>query len=46
MEYIGYEKTIDLLEGLKKDSNNYFNYLPEESKNVFNKYLKITYGIL
>ena len=42
MEYIGYEKTVDLLEDLRKDKNNYFNYLPKESIEVLNKYTEIT----
>jgi hypothetical protein len=42
MEYIGYEKTVDLLKDLKKDSNNYYNYLPKESIIVLNNYMDIT----
>lgn len=42
MEYIGYERTLDLLYDLKKDSNTYLNYLPEESQKVFKKYISIT----
>ena len=37
MEYIGYERTLDLLYDLKKDSNTYLNYLPEESQKVLFK---------
>jgi hypothetical protein len=42
MEYIGYEKTLELLYDLKKDSKNYFNYLPEDSKKVVETYFNIT----
>lgn len=47
MEYIGYEKTLNLLETLQNDSDNkdnytdvFFNFLPENAKNAMIKYLK------
>jgi hypothetical protein len=40
MEYIGYENTIQLLEGLKENSENYFNFLPKESTYFVKKYFE------
>lgn len=37
-EFIGYEKTKDLLFDLKKDINNLYKYIPEESKKVIEIY--------
>lgn len=38
-EFIGYEKTIDLLKDLKEDSENIYKYLPEKGREVMKKYL-------
>lgn len=38
-EFIGYEKTIDLLNDLKEDSENIYKYLPERSREVMKKYI-------
>ena len=38
-EFIGYEKTIDLLNDLKEDSENIYKYLPERGREVMKKYL-------
>ena len=38
-EFIGYEKSIDLLNDLKEDSENIYKYLPERSREVMKKYL-------
>ena len=42
MEYIGYEKTKDLLPELKKKSENFKQFLPERSEQFMDKYLSIT----
>lgn len=39
-EYLGYEKTYNLLEDLKKDSNKLFEYLPEKSKEILKTYME------
>tara|TARA_R110001632_G_scaffold96504_1_gene202877 strand:+ start:6491 stop:7420 length:930 start_codon:yes stop_codon:yes gene_type:complete len=38
-EFIGYEKTIDLLNDLKEDSENIYKYLPERGREVMKKYI-------
>lgn len=38
-EYIGYEKTLELLEELKKNSENIYNLLPEKTKECLLYYL-------
>ena len=38
LEYIGYENTKTMLEELKKDSDNFFKFLPEDALKVFKKY--------
>ena len=40
-EYLGYEKTLDLLKELKEEPENIYKFLPEEAKKCFKKYLKI-----
>ena len=40
-EFIGYEKTLDLLKQLKQDPENIYKFLPEESKQCFKKYLNL-----
>lgn len=40
MEYIGYEKTKDLLPKLKESSNNFYEFLPKDSVLFIKKYLK------
>ena len=42
MEYIGYEKTKDLLPSLKENPENFKQFLPERSQQFMNKYLSIT----
>jgi hypothetical protein len=39
MEYIGYENTITLLEQLKKNPDNIYNFLPDKSANIMKTYL-------
>ena len=39
-EYIGYEKSVDLLKKLKEDPENIYKFLPNESKQCLKKYLK------
>ncbi len=39
-EYIGYEKSLDLLKKLKEDPENIYKFLPDEAKQCFKKYLK------
>jgi hypothetical protein len=46
MEFIGYEKTQELLIDLKADSNNFSKYLPEESLKAMNMYNKIVNEII
>ena len=45
MEYIGYEKTKDLLESLKENPENFKHYLPEHSQKFMDSYLLITKNI-
>ena len=40
MEYIGYENTITLLEKLKENPNNIYNFIPEKSCNLMKMYFK------
>jgi hypothetical protein len=42
MEFIGYEKTKDLLPALKENHENFKDFLPEHSQQFMNKYLSIT----
>lgn len=42
MEYIGYEKTKELLESLKKNPENFKRYLPEHSQKFMDSYLLIS----
>ena len=42
MEYIGYEKTKDLLESLKENPEKFKHYLPEHSQKFMDSYLLIT----
>lgn len=46
MEFIGYEKTQEMLMDIKANSNNFSKYLPEESLNVINIYNKIIKEII
>lgn len=46
MEFIGYEKTQELLMDIKADSNNFLKYLPDESKKVIDIYNKIVNEII
>jgi len=41
-EYLGYEKTYNLLGDLKKDSNKLFEYLPEKSREILKIYIEKT----
>ena len=41
-EYLGYEKTYNLLLDLKKDSNKLFEYLPEKSREILKIYMEKT----
>lgn len=41
-EYLGYEKTYNLLVDLKKDSNKLFEYLPEKSREILKIYMEKT----
>ncbi len=41
-EFIGYEKTLELLKNIKNDKNIFFNYLPEKSIQVINEYYNKT----
>jgi hypothetical protein len=38
MEYIGYENTLPLLEQLKENPDNIYNFIPEKSSNLMKKY--------
>ena len=40
-EYIGYEKTLELLEELKKNSGNIYDFLPEKSKKCLLYYISL-----
>ena len=42
MEFIGYEKTKDLLTALKENPENFKDFLPEHSQEFMDKYLSIT----
>ena len=41
-EFLGYEKTLNLLNNLKENSNDLFKYIPENSKNILETYLRET----
>tara|TARA_Y100000389_G_scaffold59155_1_gene55205 strand:+ start:230 stop:1183 length:954 start_codon:yes stop_codon:yes gene_type:complete len=41
-EFIGYEKTLDLLIKLKQDSKNIYNFIPDNATQVMKKYMEIT----
>jgi len=45
MEFIGYEKTKDLIPKLKENHENFKDFLPEESKKCMDLYLSIAEGI-
>jgi len=38
-EFLGYEKTEQFLYSIKENSNNIFNFLPDNSRKAFEKYL-------
>jgi len=40
-EYIGYEKSLDLLKKLKEDPENIYKFLPDEAKQCFKKFLTV-----
>jgi hypothetical protein len=46
MEFIGYEKTQEMLMDIKDDSNNFLKYLPTESKKVIDIYNNIVNDII
>jgi hypothetical protein len=45
-EYIGYEKSLDLLKKLKEDPENIYKFLPDEGIKSLKKYLKVSKNII
>jgi hypothetical protein len=45
-EYIGYEKSVDLLKKLKEDPENIYKFLPDEGIKSLKKYLKVSKNII
>lgn len=41
-EFIGYEKTLELLLNLKENSDNIYKFIPDRAKQVMKKYIEIT----